>query len=58
MKKELTNLELILKSHDWYYERTDDPRLYKKGESERRQIEYLLRVTGGAGQKLLKKYSR
>lgn len=28
----------MLDNHDWYYQRTEDPRKYKRGEAQRRAI--------------------
>ena len=36
---QLTELEEMLKSHDWYYSYSDDQRYYKRGMVERERIE-------------------
>lgn len=38
MEIELTNLEEMLKHHDWYYAYSDDRRYYERGMAERDQI--------------------
>lgn len=37
--------ELIkrLKSHDWYYDRSDDPYVYRNGREERQTIQWLVK---------------
>jgi len=58
---ELKKLEKLMKSHDWYYEMSDDNRVYKRGSAERKVIDNLimrLSTMGGSKDtaKLLKKY--
>lgn len=31
-------LQKMLDGHDWYYQRTEDPRKYKRGEAQRKAI--------------------
>lgn len=35
--EDLQKLEQLLKAHDWFYQRSDDPRAYRRG-SEQRQV--------------------
>lgn len=34
MKKAIAEYEAKLASHDWFYERSDDPTVYRKGKTE------------------------
>ena len=35
---EREDYQQLLDKHDWYYEFSDDPRVYKKGKQERRKL--------------------
>jgi hypothetical protein len=39
----LDEFESALKSHDWYYMMSDDPRAYDRGRNEKREIDGLMR---------------
>ena len=58
----LESLESMLKSHDWYYAKSDDSRVYRKGNSEERMIKMEMQKIADAGMKeeameLYKKYA-
>ena len=36
--EDLQQLEQLLKAHDWYYGRTEDPRVYRRGSQQRQNI--------------------
>lgn len=36
--EDLQKLEQLLKAHDWYYGRTEDPRVYRRGVEQREVI--------------------
>lgn len=38
VNKQLQELESLLKEHDWYYAYSDDHRVWKRGEEERKVI--------------------
>jgi hypothetical protein len=48
----------LLKSHDWFYERTEDPRVYAQGAKERRAIFNAKAQFGDDGQYLFEKYAK
>lgn len=39
----MEELENLLKSHDWFYDYSDDSRVWRRGESERMRIEQLMK---------------
>lgn len=41
--EELQQLEQLLKAHDWYYARTEDPRVYRRGSEQRQNILQMVR---------------
>ena len=45
----LDNLELALKNHDWYYEMSDDPRIYDKGQSQISNIKSMIKQLNSMG---------
>jgi hypothetical protein len=58
----LESLESMLKSHDWYYDKSDDSRVYRKGNSEERMIKMEMQRVADAGMakeamELYKKYA-
>jgi len=48
MKKLLTLIEfkILCDKHDWYYERSEDPRAYDKGSENRKYLESIMREGG------------
>jgi hypothetical protein len=36
--EDLQQLEQLLKAHDWYYQRSEDPRAYRRGSEQRQAI--------------------
>ena len=52
----LEKLEKALDSHDWHYEMSDDPHVFKRGTDERIEIHHLARLAGHEGQNLLCAY--
>ena len=52
------DLQAALKSHDWYFEFSDDHRYWKKGVEQQKNIQRLIRqVDKKEAQKLWKKYA-
>lgn len=51
-------LEAALKSHDWYYPMSDDPRVYKRGSDAWDRIQFLARQLGDEGKELIAKYRK
>lgn len=59
--EDLIKLEKLMKAHDWYFERSDDQRVWKRGSAERKVIDDLIKKINKNGygndtSKLLKKY--
>ncbi len=48
----------LLEMHDWYYERSEDPRAYSKGAEQRRLIFKIKAQLGEDGEYLYLKYAR
>ena len=48
----------LLEMHDWYYERSEDPRAYKKGAEQRKLIFKIKAQLGEDGEYLYLKYAR
>lgn len=48
----------LLQSHDWYYERTEDPAVYKRGARERRMIFQAKSELGAVAEQMYLKYAR
>lgn len=46
----LTDLERALRTHDWWYEYSDDHSLYSRGRAERDKINWMIRALESAGQ--------
>ncbi len=44
MNSNLETLKQLLKSHDWYFEMSDDYRVWTRGQSEHRAIVALVQV--------------
>ena len=57
-KKKMTELETLLKSHDWFYFYSDDSRSYRKGDEEHSKIRRLVDFIGKDGMKLYKSYGK
>jgi len=43
MSVELSDYAARLQTHDWYYEMSDDPGVYKRGSAEQRWLEEQVR---------------
>lgn len=48
----------LLQSHDWYYERTEDPSVYKRGAQERRAIFNAKAQLGAVAEQMYLKYAK
>ena len=46
---DLTTLETLLKQHDWYYQYSDDHRMWKRGKAEAEEIRRQRDICCGAG---------
>ena len=48
MKKLLTLIEfkILCDKHDWYYQRTEDPHVYDRGDRNRKYLEGIMREGG------------
>jgi hypothetical protein len=60
MKKLLTLIEfkILCDCHDWYYERSEDPREYDKGTKDREYLESIMREGGEEYRKIYFSYQR
>lgn len=59
---DLTTLEQVLKKHDWYFDYSDDHRVWERGRNEREEIRRQMDICCGLGldtvaNELYKKYS-
>ena len=59
---DLTTLEQVLKKHDWYFDYSDDHRVWERGRNEREEIRRQMDICCGLGlniiaDELYKKYS-
>ena len=59
-KKQLTLQEFyaLLERHDWYYDWSDDHRVWRKGTRERNILESLAKENGPEYQTLLEQYRK
>lgn len=48
----------LLEMHDWYYDRSEDPRVYKKGAEQRKTIFRIKAQLGEDGEYLYLKYAK
>ena len=48
----------LLEMHDWYYERTEDPKVYKRGSEQRKMIFKAKAQLGEDGEYLYLKYAK
>ena len=60
---DLTTLESLLKTHDWYYRYSDDHRVWSKGREQADEIQRQLSICCGLGldaiaQELYNKYQK
>lgn len=46
---DLTTLEKILKKHDWYFDYSDDHRVWQRGRDERDEIRRQMDICCGLG---------
>ncbi len=46
---DLSTLEKLLKTHDWYYQYSDDHRYWKKGNEESNEIRRQMNICCGLG---------
>jgi len=44
--KTLIEFKLLCDCHDWYYQRSEDPRAYDKGSENRKYLESIMREGG------------
>lgn len=51
-------LTKALKSHDWYYAMSDDPRVYREGREAWERIKLLASKLGDEGDELIEKYRK
>ena len=63
MHPDLNTLEKLLKTHDWYYEYSDDHRVWQRGRDERDEIRRQIDICCGLGlsniaTKMYDKYSK
>ena len=54
----LSDFENLLKSHDWYYDYSDDHSKWKRGSEQRKKILDLKKELGSKADALWKKYKR
>lgn len=52
----LEELEAALKSHDWFYMRSDDLKFHQRGKKSSENIGRLMRATGKDGKALFDRY--
>lgn len=53
---ELEQLERLLRGHDWYYQYSDDYNVFRRGQSERSAIRFLVEKLGLEGEALYREY--
>ncbi len=63
MHPDLNTLERLLKSHDWYYEYSDDHKVWQRGRDQRDEIRRQQDICCGLGlgeiaQQMVEKYSK
>lgn len=51
-------LEAALKSHDWFYPMSEDPRAYRRGREAWERIQFLASKLGDEGDALIAKYRK
>ena len=56
-KERLLQLDQLMKNHDWYYEMSDEHRVWESGRVERNEIENLMEKLGSEAKKLWKKHT-
>lgn len=61
--EDLQQLEQLLKAHDWYYGRTEDPRVYRRGVEQHQVILAMIKELhgkdlGSEAQELYNQYRR
>ena len=49
MHPDLNTLEKLLKTHDWYYEYSDDHRVWQRGRDQRDEIRRQMDICCGLG---------
>lgn len=54
----LSDFENLLKSHDWYYDRSDDHSKWKRGSEQRKKILDLKKELGSKADALWNKYKK
>ena len=57
-KKKMDELELLLKSHDWFFIFSDDSRSYRKGQEQQSKIKRLVDFIGKDGLQLYRQYGK
>lgn len=53
-KQRMGHLQKLLRNHDWFYQYSDDARVFRKGEAEWEQIRLAAKACGPDGQRLKK----
>ena len=56
MGNKLEQLEELLKTHDWYYQMTEDHRVWQRGSQQRSKIRELVNELGNEGKDLYDRY--
>ncbi len=44
--KTLIEFKILCDAHDWYYQRTEDPHVYDRGDRNRKYLEGIMREGG------------
>lgn len=44
--EKIAEMRKLLETHDWYYDKSDDRRVYERGHEERMKIEALAKTDG------------
>ena len=56
MGDKLEQLEELLKTHDWYYQMTEDHRVWQRGSQQHSKIRELVNELGNDGKDLYDRY--
>ena len=56
MADKLAQLEELLKTHDWYYQMTEDHSVWQRGSQQRSKIRELVSELGSEGEDLYDRY--
>lgn len=52
----IVKLKQALRTHDWFYQFSDDHSVWERGRKESRQINELIKLTGDEGKAIAKPY--